>query len=121
MTAKEFAYYVKDKMQIPMARLITADNDRLISTVAFICGDGGKFWSQALVDGVDAFITGDVYYHVGHDMISSGLTVVDPGHYTEKLFKYKVGDRLEKWNQDYNWNVPVVISEVSTNPFQDLF
>ncbi|EFJ70326.1 dinuclear metal center protein, YbgI family [Lactobacillus paragasseri JV-V03] len=121
MTAKEFAYYVKDKMQIPMARLITADNDKIISTVAFICGDGGKFWRQALVDGVDAFITGDVYYHVGHDMISAGLTVVDPGHYTEKLFKYKVGERLEKWNKDYNWNVPVVISEVSTNPFQDLF
>ena len=101
MTAKDFAYYVKDKMHIKMARLITADNDKMISTVAFI--------------------TGDVYYHVGHDMISSGLTVVDPGHYTEKLFKYKVGERLEKWNKDYNWNVPVVISEVSTNPFQDLF
>src|SRR5699024_12019461 len=51
-------------------RLITADNDRVISTVAFICGDGGKFWRQALINGVDAFITGDVYYHVGHDMIS---------------------------------------------------
>ncbi|WP_297819059.1 Nif3-like dinuclear metal center hexameric protein [uncultured Lactobacillus sp.] len=121
MSAYDFAYYVKDKMNIKMARLITDDNDKMISSVAFICGDGGKFWHQAVQEGVDAFITGDVYYHVGHDMISSGLTVVDPGHYTEKLFKYKVADRLKKWNEEYNWDVDVDVSEVSTNPFQDLF
>ena len=54
-------------------------------------------------------------------MFSSGLPVVDPGHYTEKLFKYKVYDRLKKWNEENNWNVGVEFSEVSTNPFQDLF
>ena len=121
MSAYDFAYYVKDKMNIKMARLITADNEKMISTVGFICGDGGKYWTSALDDNLDAFITGDVYYHVGHDMISSGLTVVDPGHYTEKLFKYKVYDRLKKWNEENNWNVCVELSEVSTNPFQDLF
>lgn len=121
MTAYDFAYYVKDKMNIPMARLITADNEQMVSSVAFICGDGGKFWHRAVDEGLDAFITGDVYYHVGHDMISSGITVVDPGHYTEKLFKYKVADRLKKWNAEQNWQVGIEISEVSTNPFQDLF
>lgn len=108
-------------MQIKMARLITANNEKPITSVGFICGDGGKYWTRALDDHLDAFITGDVYYHVGHDMISSGLTVVDPGHYTEKLFKYKVYDRLKKWNEENNWNVGIELSEVSTNPFQDLF
>ena len=121
MTSEEFAYYVKKKMGIKMVRLITADNNKKINTVGFICGDGGKYWRRALEEGLDAFITGDIYYHVGHDIISSGLTVVDPGHYTEKLFKYKVFDRLKDWNEEYNWNVGVELSEVSTNPFQDLF
>jgi dinuclear metal center YbgI/SA1388 family protein len=121
MTAKEFAYYVKDKMKLKMARLITADDEKAISSVAFICGDGGKFWHRAVDEGLDAFVTGDVYYHVGHDMISSGLTVVDPGHYTEKLFKYKLYDRLKQWNEENNWHVGLEISAVSTNPFQDLF
>lgn len=121
MTAYDFAYYVKEKMQIKMARLITANNEKPITSVGFICGDGGKYWTRALDDHLDAFITGDVYYHVGHDMISSGLTVVDPGHYTEKLFKYKVYGRLKKWNEENNWNVGIELSEVSTNPFQDLF
>lgn len=121
MSAYDFAYYVKDKMNIKMARLITADNQKPITIVGFICGDGGKYWRRALEDNLDAFITGDVYYHVGHDIISSGLTVVDPGHYTEKLFKYKVYDLLKDWNEEKNWQVGVELSEVSTNPFQDLF
>lgn len=121
LSAYDFAYYVKEKMKIKMARLITADNDKQISTVGFICGDGGKYWHRALDENLDAFITGDIYYHVGHDIISSGLTVVDPGHYTEKLFKYKVYDLLKKWNNEEKWNVKVKLSEVSTNPFQDLF
>lgn len=121
LSAYDFAYYVKEKMKIKMARLITADNSKQISTVGFICGDGGKYWHRALDENLDAFITGDIYYHVGHDIISSGLTVVDPGHYTEKLFKYKVYDLLKKWNNEEKWNVKVKLSEVSTNPFQDLF
>ncbi|MDF7671981.1 Nif3-like dinuclear metal center hexameric protein [Lactobacillus sp. ESL0701] len=120
MTAYDFAYYVKQKMNIKMARLITADNQQLISTVGFICGDGGKYWHQAVVDGLDAFITGDVYYHTGHDMISAGLTVVDPGHYTEKLFKDRIYNLLQKWNTELNWQVQIAVSQVSTNPFQDL-
>mgnify|MGYP002508815118 CR=1 FL=1 len=42
MSAYDFAYYVKDKMNIKMARLITADNQKPITTVGFICGDGGN-------------------------------------------------------------------------------
>lgn len=121
MSAYDFAYYVKKRMRIKMVRLITADNEQSVSSVAFICGDGGKYWRRAVQEGLDAFITGDVYYHTGHDMISAGLTVVDPGHYTEKLFKYKVYDLLTKWRQENNWQIGVELSEVSTNPFQDLF
>ena len=121
LSAKEFAYYVKYKMHVKMVRLITADNEQLISSVCFICGDGGKYWHQAVEEKIDAFITGDVYYHTGHDIISAGLTVVDPGHYTEKIFKEKVFQKLLKWNEENSWDVDVTESQVSTNPFQDLF
>ena len=120
LSAIDFAYYVKEKMNIKMVRLITADNQQQISTVSLICGDGGKYWHQAVTEKIDAFITGDVYYHTGHDMISSGITVIDPGHYTEKLFKDKIYEKLIKWNEENNWNVTVIKSHVSTNPFQDL-
>lgn len=121
MNAYDFAYYVKDKMNLKMSRLVTASNEKEISTVGLICGDGGKFWKRAVEEGLDAYVTGDIYYHVGHDIISSGLTVVDPGHYSEKLFKYKVAELLENWNKENKWKTEVVISEVSTDPFQNLF
>lgn len=121
MTAYNFAYYVKEKMNVKMVRLITADNQKQVSTVSFICGDGGKYWHRAVEDKVDAFITGDVYYHTGHDIISAGLTVIDPGHYTEKTFKAKIYEKLIKWNKENSWHIQVNMSEVSTNPFQDLF
>ncbi|RMC24338.1 MULTISPECIES: Nif3-like dinuclear metal center hexameric protein [unclassified Lactobacillus] len=120
-SAHDFAYYVKYKMKINMVRLITAEPTKMISTVGFICGDGSKYWHQAVKEKLDAFITGDVYYHTGHDMISSGLTVVDPGHYTEKLFKDKMYEKLNQWNDENNWNIQIDKSVVSTNPFQDLF
>ena len=99
MTARDFAEYVKAKMGVEMVRLITA----------------------ALKDDCDAYITGDVYYHTGHDMISSGLTVVDPGHYTEKLFKYEVAKRLQHWQKAAGWQTEILISEVSTDPFHNIF
>lgn len=121
MTADKFAYYVKQKMNIKMVRLITANNEKLINSVAFICGDGGKYWRQALIEGVDAFITSDIYYHVGHDIISSGLTVVDPGHYTEELFKYKIAEQLKTWLANADSSISIMVSKTNTNPFQDLF
>ncbi|RHW54656.1 Nif3-like dinuclear metal center hexameric protein [Lactobacillus bombicola] len=121
LSAHDFAYYVKAKMKVKMVRLITADSNKMISSVSFICGDGSKFWHQAVAEKIDAFITGDVYYHTGHDIISSGLTVIDPGHYTEKLFKDKMYQKLIKWNKENNWDLQVEKSTVSTNPFQDLF
>ena len=104
-----------------MVRLITANNEKLINSVAFICGDGGKYWRQALIEGVDAFITSDIYYHVGHDIISSGLTVVDPGHYTEELFKYKIAEQLKTWLANAYSSISIMVSKTNTNPFQDLF
>lgn len=121
MKAIGFAHYVKEKMGVDMVRLICADQDKMVETVAFVCGDGNKFWKQALADKCDAYITGDVYYHTGHDMISSGLVVVDPGHYTEKLFKYEAAKRLSAWQKEEGWSVECLISAESTDPFQNIF
>lgn len=120
MTAKDFAYYVKSKLQVDFVRLITGNNQQTISRVGLVCGDGNKFWPEAVKAHLDAYVTGDVYYHTGHDMIANGLTVVDPGHYTEKLFKYKVADLLKKWAPALHWQVQILVSQVSTDPFQNL-
>ncbi|MCI1290217.1 MAG: Nif3-like dinuclear metal center hexameric protein [Lactobacillus sp.] len=120
LSAYDFAYYVKDKLQVDFVRLITPNKQAMIKKVGLVCGDGNKFWPEAVKAGLDAYVTGDVYYHTGHDMIANGLTVVDPGHYTEKLFKDKLAELLKKWQPALNWDVQILVSQVSTDPFQNL-
>lgn len=120
MTAIEFAEYVKKRMHINNVRLITPSDKKLIRRVAFIAGDGSKYYMQAVKDHQDAFITGDIYYHTGHDIIANGLTVVDPGHYTEVLFTKKMAELLTDWNEIEKWQVAILPSKVSTNPFEEL-
>lgn len=120
LSAYDFAYYVKDKLQVDFVRLITADNQTMIKKVGLVCGDGNKFWPEAVKAQLDAYVTGDVYYHTGHDMIANGLTVVDPGHYTEQLFKYKLAQLLQKWQPALQWDLQILISQTSTDPFQNL-
>lgn len=120
MNAYDFAKYVEEKMQIKNVRLISPSHTKKIRKVALICGDGSKYFMQAVADKMDAFVTGDIYYHTGHDIIANGLCVVDPGHYTEVLFTKKMAQLLTDWNQIENWKVNIIPSKVSTNPFEEL-
>ncbi len=113
-----FAEYVKQKLQLQGVKLITSSHDRPIQTVGLVGGDGNKFYIEAVKAGLDAYITGDVYYHTAHDMKAYGLTVVDAGHYIESIFKFKMTENLVKWGQEENWSVSFVPSKISTDPFE---
>ena len=115
---KQFVKEVKKVFDLDGLRLISTDEDQLIKKVAICGGSGEKFFPDALKQNADVYITGDVYYHTGHDMISEGLTVIDPGHYIEQLCKPKLVKLFNQWKKDYNWNVTFIPSEIVTNPFQ---
>lgn len=99
-------------------RLVTYDHSltKEIKRVAICGGSGGKFWPEALAKGADLYITADIYYHTGHDICSTPMTVIDPGHYMEHLFVPKVAEMLHKFAP----NVEVLESQASTNPFYDI-
>jgi len=99
-------------------RLVTYDHSQtqLIHRVAICGGSGGKFWPQAKSAGADLYITADIYYHTAHDLLSSGLMALDPGHYMERLFVPKVAQVLRKLGTD----VRVLESQALTNPFYDI-
>ena len=58
-------------------------------------------------------MTGDIYYHTAHDMLSEGLLAIDPGHHIEVLFVKKVAQIL----RDFNTDVSIIESSSLTNPF----
>ncbi|MCI1904084.1 MAG: Nif3-like dinuclear metal center hexameric protein [Enterococcaceae bacterium] len=115
---ERFVAQVKEAFRLDGLRLIAEDPQKMIQRVAICGGSGGKLYPEAVLKGADVYITGDVYYHTGHDMLAHHLPVIDPGHYIEELCKEKFVEEFEKWKQKYAWDCEFMISETNTNPFR---
>lgn len=120
-TIEELALKVKAVFGLDSVRLVRYDHDNpLVSRVAICGGSGQGFYKDALKKGAQVFITGDVYYHTGQEMITNGLLAIDPGHHIEALFISKIAEKLKAWKREHDWNVTILESQSSTNPFDHL-
>lgn len=118
MTVKEFAQKCNEVFDIPGSRVISKDLDQKVERVAILGGSGARFYTDALAKKADLYLTGDISYHVGHDILASGLNAVDAGHYIESVCKPNLMRLFTKWNQDNNWNIDLYESALNTNPYQ---
>lgn len=113
-----FTKVVKESFGLDGLRLLSDNENKQIQRVAICGGSGEKFFRDALKKQADVYITGDVYYHTGHDMLTEGLSVIDPGHYIEQLCKPKLVEKFNQWKQENNWAITFMASETNTNPFK---
>jgi len=97
-----------------------SDLQKPISRVAICGGSGQSFYQDALANGADVYITGDIYYHTAQDMLSDGLLALDPGHYIEVLFVEKTAALLTQWKAENSWGIDILPSQASTNPFHHI-
>lgn len=119
MTVEEFTDYCLQVFNISGLRLVAPQDDpRSIKRVAILGGSGGEFYQDAVAKGADAYITGDVSYHVAHDMLAAGIVVIDPGHHIECVAIQGLSDLLNQWKQKNNWSVDVIQSKINTEPFE---
>ncbi|MEJ6400679.1 Nif3-like dinuclear metal center hexameric protein [Nicoliella lavandulae] len=116
-TVAAFAERCKDIFNIHGLRLVSNHPDQSIQRIAILGGDGGKFYPTALAKGADVYITGDVYYHTGHDMLSAGINVIDPGHNIEKICIPHLASLFRKWADENQWAITVLESKVNTDPY----
>lgn len=114
-TLEEFSEKVKKIFNLDGLSVVSYDKtlSQAIKRVAICGGSGGKFYPDAIAKGADVYITGDIYYHTAHDMLSAGLTAIDPGHHIEVLFVSKVAEMLRNFGTD----VAIIESASLTNPF----
>ncbi|MCI1985496.1 MAG: Nif3-like dinuclear metal center hexameric protein [Lactobacillus sp.] len=117
MSLAAFVAQVKTAFSLNGLRVIANDLARPVRRVAVLGGDGGKFFRAAQSAGADVYVTGDVYYHTGHDMLAYDLPVIDPGHHIEAIMKTQVTALLRQWAQAADWPLTVVPSQLSTDPF----
>jgi len=116
MSLQEFAEYVKIRLSVPAVRVV-GELEKNVRKVAVLGGDGNKYIHAAKRKGADVFVTGDLYYHVAHDALDIGLSVVDPGHNIEKIMILGVSRKMDELCKKHGFEVEFLHSEVITEPF----
>lgn len=114
---KTLATAIKTNFHVDHVRLISKEENPLVKKVAICGGSGQKFYKEAVRQGADVYITGDIYYHTGHDMLETGMSVIDAGHYIENYCKERLLSLCNQWKEENHWDVDFIISQESTNPF----
>ncbi|GAB2022015.1 Nif3-like dinuclear metal center hexameric protein [Pseudolactococcus yaeyamensis] len=114
-TLGDFSEKIKAVFDLSGLTIVSYDQSltQEIKRVAICGGSGGKFYPEAIDKKADVYVTGDIYYHTAHDMLSSGLLAIDPGHHIEVLFVKKVAQILREFKTD----VEIIESSSLTNPF----
>ncbi len=77
----EFAERVSETLGAPV-KLYSAEMD--ISRVGYCCGSGKDLVLPSLHNGADAFVGGDISYHIALDAVERGMTVIDCGHFASE-------------------------------------
>lgn len=76
---EEFASRCRKMLSADGVRAVLGD--RPVKKVAICSGAGGSYVEDALLDGCDALLTGEVKHHEAVFAQDNGLTVVDAGHF----------------------------------------
>lgn len=118
---EDLALNVKSVFGLDSIRLVRYDGaNPTISRVAICGGSGQSFYQDALAKGAQVYITGDIYYHTAQDMLTDGLMALDPGHHIEVLFIEKLLEKMTAWKTEAGWDLELIPSQASTNPFSHL-
>ena len=84
------------------------DKERMISRVAVLGGSGGDYYREAIANGAQVFITGEIGYHVAMSAIDEGLCILEAGHdCTERVAIKAMVDGLQKRLNALQYNVTV--------------
>lgn len=113
MAAGRLAEVVKDKLQIPDV-VLYGDTERIVKRVAVMPGSGKSEIEEAVMQGAELMITGDIGHHEGIDAMARGMMLLDAGHYgLEKVFvDYMRHTLTEEWKGSVQ-----VVAEKARQPF----
>jgi dinuclear metal center YbgI/SA1388 family protein len=113
----EFADRVKQVLQTPAVRLV-GDRDRRVCKVAVCGGSGASLLSEAVRQGADVLLTGDVKYHEARQAESRNLALVDAGHFaTERLMVGRLAGVLRSKAAERGFDIAIEEFQGEEDPF----
>ena len=111
----DFLKHVKELFHVGCVKH-TALDGRIIRKVALCGGSGSFLMDEAIRQGADIFITGEIKYHDyfghGEDIILAEIGHYESEQYTKEIFKQFIRERFPE--------VPTRMTEVNTNPINYL-
>jgi dinuclear metal center YbgI/SA1388 family protein len=117
MDLKSLSNHVKNVLDVPALR-VTGNLNKEIKKIAVLGGSGEKYIRTAKKNGADAYITGDMTFHIAQEAEQIGLSVIDPGHYIEKVMKKGTKEYLEQQLKRKQMEIEILISTSNTEPFK---
>jgi len=86
---------VSSSLSAPV-KLYSAGRD--VKRIGYCCGAGKDLVLPSLERGADAFVSGDLSYHVVQEAVEKGMTVIDCGHHaSEKNAAFLLRDEILKF------------------------
>lgn len=111
MTPPEFAYFVKQRLDLHALRY--CDGGTSIERVAVCGGSGGSELQAVLASGCQAYVTADVKHDVMLEAAHLGVTLIDGGHFGTET---PVVERLAELARGALENVPVTVARSNEAP-----
>jgi len=81
LSPEEFAKRVSSALETPV-KLYSAGTD--LERIGYCCGSGKDLVFPCIERGVDAFVGGDISYHVALEAVERGVSVIDCGHHSSE-------------------------------------
>ncbi len=85
MSVEEFSDYAKKKLNVNYGLLVKGNNNP-IKKVGIVGGGGSGFYSSAIEEGCDIYISGDISHHTRRDIVIRQFNYLDLPHEIEKIF-----------------------------------
>ncbi|WP_305044062.1 Nif3-like dinuclear metal center hexameric protein [Geoalkalibacter sp.] len=113
-----FAGQVKAALGCEALRVV-GDGARLLSKVAVCGGSGASLMGEALRQGADVLVTGDVKYHEAQQAWVQGPALIDAGHFaTERLMVPRLAELLRQGLKAQGWTTEVMEAQGERDPFR---
>jgi len=114
-TVLELASHIKKQLKLNYIHYC-GEESHLVSKVALCTGSGMSFYKEALQEGIDAYITGDLKYHEAMEALDLNTPVIDATHFGSEVM---VAELLYEWlEKRFDKSVELVIHEGAENPIK---
>jgi dinuclear metal center YbgI/SA1388 family protein len=118
VSLKDFANLVKERLALSSLRVV-GDPERRISKVALCGGSGSSLLRDAVREGADLLLTGDVKYHDARDAQALGIALLDAGHFaTERLMIRGLSIQLQEECAKRRFEVEILQCAAEIDPFE---